>query len=92
MAYFRDKKKEVVYVPMIEREIVVCNQYYNRILFTSGVPVKSNGEDFAKKALRMERNTDTIVIYKEDGDIKLTFALDGFKPNKRYTNLTHIQL
>ena len=55
---------------MIEREIVVYNQYYNRILFTSGVPVKSNGEDFAKKALRMERNTDTIVIYKEDGDIK----------------------
>lgn len=92
MAYFRDKQKEIVYVPIVEREIVVYNQYYNRILFTSGVPVKSNGEDFAKKALRMERNTDTIVIYKEDGYIKYTFALDGFKPNKRYTNLTHILL
>lgn len=92
MAYFRDKKKEIVYVPMIEREIVVYNQYYNRILFTSGVPVKSNGEDFAKKTLRMERNTDTIVIYKEDGEIKHTFALDGFTPNKRYTNLIKILL
>lgn len=92
MAYFRDKKKEIVYTPMVEREIVVYNQYYNRILFTSGVPVKSNGEDFAKKALRMERNTDTIVIYKEDGDIKNTFVLDGFTPNKRYTNLIKISL
>lgn len=58
MAYFRDKKKEIVYTPMVEREIVVYNQYYHRILFTSGVPVKSNGEDFAKKTLRMERNTE----------------------------------
>lgn len=87
MKYFKDKKKPQVLIPQVEREIEVYNQYYDRVLFTSGVPVKSDGAEFAKKVLRMENNPNTIVIYKEDGVVKFTFALEGFKPKNRYTNL-----